>query len=82
MATRFDDLINFELLAYYDRKNKQWTNKAIEGQVATAVRYKGSVPTYADLPDNPKPGDMYNVEEYDMNYVWIEDSQGVLKWDK
>lgn len=76
------DLIDIERLAYYDERLKVWTDEKIKGQVATAVRYKGSVAKYSDLPSNPQEGDMYNVEEYDMNYVWIKDSHGILKWDK
>lgn len=43
----------------------------------TAIKNKGSVATYADLPTNPEFGDTYNVEENGDNYMW----NGTF-WDK
>lgn len=36
----------------------------------TAIRYKGSVATYADLPSAPEVGDIYNVILNGANYAW------------
>ena len=38
--------------------------------------HKGSVPTLADLPENPTIGDVYDVESQGINYVWLGE-----KWD-
>lgn len=38
------------------------SNYATKADVSTAVKYKGSVTTYDDLPSSPAVGDMYNVE--------------------
>lgn len=49
------------------------TKAEVQEHIATAVVYKGSVATYADLASKEataKNGDMYNVAETDMNYVW------------
>lgn len=54
--------------------------------VSKAVKYKGSVKNYSDLPTNPEDGDMYNIENANIehqinagdNVVWIADS-GI--WD-
>lgn len=54
--------------------------------VSKAVKYKGSVKNYSDLPTNPEDGDMYNIENADIehqinagdNVVWVADS-GI--WD-
>jgi len=34
------------------------------------MNYKGSVPTYADLPSDPDVGDVYNVIDSGVNYAW------------
>ena len=54
--------------------------------VSKAVKYKGSVENYSDLPTNPEDGDMYNIENADIehqinagdNVVWVAD-KGI--WD-
>lgn len=38
------------------------SNYATKADVSTAIKYKGSVTTYDDLPGSPAVGDMYNVE--------------------
>lgn len=51
--------------------------------VSKAVKYKGSVENYSDLPTNPADGDMYNIVNADLehqinagdNVVWVADSQ-------
>ena len=43
---------------------------AINGAVASAYRYKGSVATYSALPANPATGDVYDVQDTGMNYAW------------
>ena len=43
---------------------------AISSAVSSAYRYRGSVATYADLPEAPGVGDVYDVQENGMNYAW------------
>jgi len=45
--------------------------KALVSQLGTAMHYKGSVPTYADLPtEDNKVGDVWNVTDTGNNYAW------------
>lgn len=54
---------------------------AIASGVASAVKIKGSVATYADLPaTGNQNGDMYDTLDTGRNYVWIEES-GSGRWD-
>lgn len=76
------NLIDIDRLEYYNSGMMTIVDRQIKEQVATAINYRGSVPTVADLPSNPQLKDMYNVEEDDINRVWIQDSNGVYRWDK
>lgn len=57
---------------------------ALKSDISSAVNYRGSVDTYADLPASPANGDMYNVAAADathgidagINVVWNGES-----WD-
>ena len=40
----------------------------------TPMRYMGSVATKADLPSNPEIGDIWDVEDTDMQWIWTGDS--------
>lgn len=58
---------------------KTETDSAIATALTSAVVYKGSVATYADLPSSGmQNGWLYNVTETDMNYVWNSTSNA---WD-
>ena len=48
--------------------------------VSKVYKYKGSVPTVADLDNiqNPQNGDVYDVEETGTNYAWNEEE---ARWD-
>jgi hypothetical protein len=49
-----------------------------DNKLTSALIFKGSVPTFADLPTGQKSvGDMYNVIEDDHNYAWDGSA-----WDK
>ena len=58
--------------------NIDLSNYALKTDIASAVEYKGSVDTFAQLPTNAEKGDMYNVVEADAtngidagtNVVW------------
>lgn len=58
--------------------NIDLSSYALKTDVASAVNYRGSVDTYADLPASPATGDMYNVVAADaangidagVNVVW------------
>ncbi len=39
-------------------------------QMTGVVRYKGSVATAQDLPNDPQVGDLYNVIDSGQNFVW------------
>lgn len=55
------------------------TDNAIATALTSAVVYKGSVATYADLPSSGmQNGWLYNVTATDMNYVWNSTSN---EWD-
>lgn len=61
------------------------TKYAKTSDISTVYRIKGSVETYANLPENPTVGDVYNVEAADAthnvkagdNLVWSSDNA----WD-
>lgn len=58
---------------------KTETDSAIATALTSAVVYKGSVATYADLPSSGmQNGWLYNVTATDMNYVWNSTSN---EWD-
>ena len=50
----------------------------VEQKIHGLFRFKGSVPTKADLEliEDPEVGDVYNVEEDEMDYAWDGE-----KWD-
>lgn len=72
--------VNGEALTVTDKGvNIDLSGYAKSEDITTAVLYKGTVATYADLPaTNQKTGDMYNVTEADKehdvnagdNFVW------------
>lgn len=48
-----------------------YTKSEIDGKLTSAMRYKGSVAKYANLPTTDLTvGDMYNITETGANYVW------------
>lgn len=55
-----------------------YTREEVDDKIATAMRYKGNVPSKEDLPtvDNVI-GDFYNVLDDGINYAWDGE-----KWDK
>lgn len=48
--------------------NIDLTPYALKTEVSTAVLYKGSVDTYAELPASPNVGDLYNVVAADTTH--------------
>lgn len=51
--------------------NPTWDDIADKPDFSTVYRYKGSVPTTAELPGgSASAGDVYNVEATGMNYAW------------
>lgn len=42
-----------------------YTKTEIDSKISSVYRYKGSKATYAELPDNPEVGDVYNIETAD-----------------
>lgn len=48
-----------------------YTKEQVDAKVAGVYKYKGSVPTYNDLPSSgQQDGDTYNVEDTGQNYAW------------
>lgn len=51
-------------------------------ELGRVLTWRGSVPTYADLPtEGVKPGDVYNVEEDGMNVAAVVDESNDVAWD-
>lgn len=71
-----ENIINLDLLTRYDGKLKAYADEkyAKKEDAAKVYCYKGSVPTYKDLPQNAEVGDVYNVGETPdgTNYAWTE----------
>lgn len=60
-----------------DSLQKNYYNKeSVDAKISGVYHYKGSVPTYSDLPNNANSGDVYNVEDTGNNYAWTG-----LEWD-
>lgn len=54
-------------------------NNKINSLTSGVYKYKGSVPTYDDLPTtNLTVGDVYNTEDTGMNYAWTETAWDAL----
>ena len=51
---------------------------ATKQDLTIVYKYKGSVATYEDLPNDAENGDVYNVEADGKNYAWSEDEEA---WD-
>ena len=47
-------------LSYYAKKS----------DISYALKYKGSVASYSNLPSSPAVGDLYTVEDENVNYAW------------
>lgn len=45
-------------------------NLVKKSDIGTVYTYKGTVASKTDLPASAEVGDVYNVEETDMNYAW------------
>lgn len=49
-------------------KDETYSKIEIDNKMTKAVHYKGSVETYANLPENPQVGDMYNIKQADSSH--------------
>lgn len=60
-----------------------YTKTQVDAKLTSAMHYKGSVPTAADLPaSNNEPGDFYNVADTGENYAWAPAEGNVAAhWD-
>ena len=52
-----------------------YATKAELNAAQSAFNFKGSVPTYQDLPVNPSNGDIYTVEDDGKTYIWSSTDQ-------
>ena len=62
---------------YIKNKPDVYTKTEIDAKLTSAMHYKGTVPTVADLPSGASVGDVYNVSDTGINYAW--DGTG---WDE
>lgn len=54
-----------------------YNKSEVDQKVSSVYKYKGSVPQQSNLPQSDQTvGDVYNVEDTDMNYAWDG-----TKWD-
>lgn len=76
--------IDSEIDAKINAHNTSSTaHEDIRKLVSKAVKYRGSVENYSDLPANPNDGDMYNIVNSDIehhinagdNVVWVADQR-------
>ena len=48
-----------------------YTKQEIDSRLASGMHYRGSVPTYGDLPSQDNvAGDFYNISDTGRNYAW------------
>lgn len=53
-----------------------YTKGEVDNKIGSAIHYKGSVATHADLPSTGQQvGDMWNVKATGKNYVWAENPE-------
>ena len=53
-----------------------YTKKEVDNKIGSAIHYKGSKATYADLPTTGQQvGDMWNIKATGKNYVWAENPE-------
>lgn len=56
-----------------------YTKEDVDAKVSGVYHYKGSVPTYDDLPtENVEVGDVYNITDTGMNYAWTSEGWDAL----
>lgn len=75
-------LTSHQSLADYPTKTEltanHYTKTEIDTKLTSAMRYKGSVNTYSELPNSGNSvGDFYNVTDTGNNYAWDG-----TKWDE
>ena len=59
-------------------KSNVYTKAEIDAKLTSAMRFKGTKPTYNDLPkSNNEVGDMWNILDDGTNYAWDGEN-----WDK
>ena len=53
-----------------------YTKGEVDNKIGSAIHYKGSKATYADLPSTGQQvGDMWNIKATGKNYVWAENPE-------
>jgi len=54
-----------------DLDTNYYTKPEVDSKVSSVYRYKGNVPTYADLPTSGRTvGDVWNALDTDINWAW------------
>jgi hypothetical protein len=54
-----------------DLDTNYYTKPEVDSKVSSVYRYKGNVPTYADLPTSGRiVGDVWNALDTDINWAW------------
>lgn len=66
--------------------NNYYTKTEVDSKVSSAIRYKGTVATYSDLPTSDQQiGDMYNIQTADPDHEILAGDNVVwsgIGWDK
>ena len=58
-------------VAIVDKQAKiDLSSYAKKSDISSALKYKGSVASYSNLPTSPSIGDLYTVEDENVNYAW------------
>lgn len=86
--TNIQQILSTELVAYQittaltPYSTTAEVETLINSKVASVYRFAGSVASYANLPTTGmSAGDVYNVEDTDMNYAWVQPETGEGYWD-
>ncbi len=75
---KLNGLQNYDDSGVTELINQLNQDKADKSDLTAVFKYKGSKPTFDDLPtENNKVGDVWNVEDTDHNYAWSGTG-----WDK
>jgi len=59
-------------------KDDVYTKTEVDNKLTAIYEFKGSVPTYDELPIDAENADVWNVEENGVNYAWVDSTSN---WD-
>lgn len=76
---RMEDLSDLRAgIATKAEKDSVYTKEQVDAKVSSVYKVKGSIANYDSLPTDANVGDVYNVLDTGVNYVWTTDGWDAL----